>query len=514
MNKFFALVRRALQTETRQARGYVARFLLGGFILWTLLTTHWQFLNRGAPGLTLFRSISFYNYFFVTILGTAFFATSITEEKEERTLGLLKMAGVGPTALILGKWTPRMIGVFLLLSIQIPFTVLAITLGGILWEQISAVYVSLFAHLILMGSIGLLCSVVMATTTGACSVAAITLLTFHFLPSILLSMYGNRPGSAISDAILAFAERLSAMSGLSSLSTAMTTGFSGGLLSFQVVSNVGVGVLLLAISWGVFDLCTRNEKEAEDVSLFDRLQKRLLGSRRRRVWNAALVWKDYQLLGGGPLFLLLKFVCYFGGMLLMAIAFSSPRNRFWETLGLVLFWYSMFFIVLETAIMTTRLYRNELSQKTWASLILLPRTSSEIIYAKLLGGLSVLIPLLACQFLGVLFTLDKMLEGFVEVLSEPEAVIGISYFVLQIVLSIHAAVHLSITQKWAVWPIAVFLSGFAVILANTTVLGCLFSVAGYSEFSTIMALASLATLGVIIPLHFRTKLRLVELAAE
>ena len=38
-------------------------------------------------------------------------ANAITEEKEEQTLGLLKMAGIGPLAMLTGKWLPRMIGV-------------------------------------------------------------------------------------------------------------------------------------------------------------------------------------------------------------------------------------------------------------------------------------------------------------------------------------------------------------------------------------------------------------------
>lgn len=97
MNIFLALGRRALQAETRMLRGHLARCLLGGFVLWTLITTRWDLFSRGAPGLDLFRSVSDDNYFFITILGTAFFATSITEEKEERTLGLLKMASVGAT---------------------------------------------------------------------------------------------------------------------------------------------------------------------------------------------------------------------------------------------------------------------------------------------------------------------------------------------------------------------------------------------------------------------------------
>ena len=140
MNKFFALVRRSLQTDARQARGHLARLALGVIVLFTLYMTQIESAFRSAPGLELFRFVSVYNFLFVTTLGTAFFATAITEEKEERTLSLLKMADVGATSIIMGKWSPRLIGAFLLLSIQIPFTILAITLGGVMWQQVGATF--------------------------------------------------------------------------------------------------------------------------------------------------------------------------------------------------------------------------------------------------------------------------------------------------------------------------------------------------------------------------------------
>ena len=100
------------------------------------------------------------NVALIVLAGISFFATAITEEKEEETLGLLKMAGLNPLGLLLGKSTSRLINTLLLLGVQFPFTLLAVTLGGATVTQIVAGYAALAAFLILTANVGLLASVV------------------------------------------------------------------------------------------------------------------------------------------------------------------------------------------------------------------------------------------------------------------------------------------------------------------------------------------------------------------
>lgn len=513
MNKFFALVRRALQTESRLARGHVFRCLLGLFVLWALVTTSWDIFNRGAPGLRLFRSMSYYNYFFISILGTAYFATAITEEKEERTLGLLKMAGVGATSLIMGKWTPRMISAFLLISIQIPFTVLATTLGGVLWQQIGAVYLALFAYLFLVGSLGLICSVLMSSTTGACLLALGSLLGFHFLPYIFLNLFRNSRGSGIGGMILQTADFARSMLGFESIGFTLTTGFNSSWWSFQVISNLVAGVLLLLLTWAIFDVCTRNEKEAGGLNYFDRLRKTMQGRQRGRVWNAAFVWKDYQLLGGGAVFLFLKFAIYFAFMLFFALG-TSPGYRTIEILGGMLVGWSLFFVVVEIAIMCARLYRTEISNKTWASLIMLPRSSHEIIYSKLIGGMSATLPLIACFCIGVALIADDFFDALGSILNEAEAFLGVIYLVLQIILAIHLSTYFSVTQKWAIWPMAVFLSGFIVFIGNVTLGSCVAFGLNPGDAGALFFMGDVASTILIVILHFQIGKRLITCAGE
>ena len=54
------------------------------------------------------------------------------EEKEEQTLGLLRMTGLNALSILLGKSTSRLLGALLLLLAQFPFTIFAITLAHLL----------------------------------------------------------------------------------------------------------------------------------------------------------------------------------------------------------------------------------------------------------------------------------------------------------------------------------------------------------------------------------------------
>ncbi len=113
----------------------------------------------GAPGLALFTTIANIDLVFITLAAIGFFATCITEEKEEGTLGLLRMTDLSPIAIVLGKFGGRLLTALLLILIQLPFTLLTITLGGVAPAQIEAAYIALLSYMVLLAGVGLLVSV-------------------------------------------------------------------------------------------------------------------------------------------------------------------------------------------------------------------------------------------------------------------------------------------------------------------------------------------------------------------
>src|SRR5439155_21710329 len=113
----------------------------------------------GAPGLRFFQAVVQINFFFITLAGVGYFASAITEEKEEMTLGLLRMTSLNPLSILLGKSTSRVFGAVLLLLAQFPFTLLAVSLGGVSVAQVMAVYCTLGAYVFLLSNVALFCSV-------------------------------------------------------------------------------------------------------------------------------------------------------------------------------------------------------------------------------------------------------------------------------------------------------------------------------------------------------------------
>src|SRR5258706_7234068 len=146
----FALFERQLRQDARAIITYGARLALVLVILFSLVSAQATTLVVGAPGLSFFSTVVFINFFFISLAGLGYFSSAITEEKEEGTLGLLRMTGMQPLAILLGKSTARLLGALLFLLAQLPFTLLAVTLGGVSLTQILAAYATLIAYMLLL----------------------------------------------------------------------------------------------------------------------------------------------------------------------------------------------------------------------------------------------------------------------------------------------------------------------------------------------------------------------------
>ena len=103
------------------------------------------------------------------------------------------MAHIGPTAMLVGKSVPRLTGAMLVLFAQFPFTLLAVTLGGVLRHQIVAGYTTLLAYLVLVAGLGLIFSVLCRTSMAAARGVVIVLGIFLILPPIVDDAFRSGP---------------------------------------------------------------------------------------------------------------------------------------------------------------------------------------------------------------------------------------------------------------------------------------------------------------------------------
>ena len=223
---------RSVREDTRAKSTYWARACLAAFMLMVMGMAALSDVTSGAPGLDFLQTVAWLHLIFLTISGVGWFASAITEEKEEETLDLLCMTNLSPLSILLGKSTSRLCGALLLVVAQLPFTLLAVTLGGVSRGQVFAVYATLAAYTFFLCNLALLASV-LAYRTGIAS-----LLTAAALFAAWVA--GN------------FVPGIAAMSPFGRLLAIFATGFAARPIGFQVVSNFVAGGVLFGVAWAVF----------------------------------------------------------------------------------------------------------------------------------------------------------------------------------------------------------------------------------------------------------------------
>ncbi len=198
----------SLRTDTRSIYPHIVRACFTGFMLLAVLAAWANSLSGMAPGLQFFEQICRLNVLLISVSGISYFVSAVTEEKDSGTLALLRLAGVTPLAIVLSKSTSRLISALMLLLIQLPFTFLAITLGGVTWQQIIAAYLALAAWMCMVANVALFCSVRCNTSGRAATLATSVLLLFFAAGPILAGVAGLTGVSWISPRFLAVCENL------------------------------------------------------------------------------------------------------------------------------------------------------------------------------------------------------------------------------------------------------------------------------------------------------------------
>ena len=404
-----ALFDRALKTEAYGLRGHLLRLGFAGFIEIALLIAAATSLTLGAPGLAFFQQICWLNVLFIGLAGVSLFATAVTEEKEEGTLGLLQMANVGRAAIMLGKSTSRLVAALLLLGVQVPFVLLAITLGGVLLGQISAAFVCLAAFLFLTANVGLLWSVLCRRSATAAFWTGLTLVGYFALPSLTFAVgavtasaweaiAGATPRWALD--LRDVAPDLVAEYGVTErLGEIFATGYARGVWNRQAAFCLIAGFACFVAAWLAFDRFA----DADRAAAPDRgmAAKTKAGSRGwARPGRNPLAWKEFRFLVGGGRGLALRTLaliavlgCVAGFLIYDGAVAGSPR--FWETFFGVGLFTGAAAVAVDSLFLATRILSEERKWNTLGNLLLLPKSTAAILWGKVRGVLPAFLPAFA-----------------------------------------------------------------------------------------------------------------------
>lgn len=399
----FALFFRSLRTECRSLRMHFLWFLFMVVIyalLWVIRETTGTF---GAPGLYFFKCVMYADAIFITLLGISFFATVISEEKEEDTLGLMTMAGISPLGILLGKSTSRLFQVFLLLAIQYPFTLLAVTMGGLLPTQIYSAYSSLLAYTILLANVCLLCSVACRTNRNASGLATFWLLGYLVVPAFayagmnyLATERGWDSSNPFQAIVLKVLEWTYMSTIIVDMQEATTTGHEF-TWSPQIITNAVGGLICFLMAWCLFGFVAKEpaQETASRGMVARRSSRGLRMFSAGRVWVQPLIWKDFYFVAGGWAGLIIRCLLY-SGLFFLCYAANRPwyQNATysirWEdvTQGFQSFAHPL--LAIDIALCISRVFHDEIKGQTLSSLLMLPQSVPSLVYSKLAGcGLAV-----------------------------------------------------------------------------------------------------------------------------
>ncbi len=478
-----ALLTRTMRTDARSFVPYAGRLAMVGIVFFILLFIGLEMSSRrsGAPGLSFFTGLSSINFWAITIAALSYFSSAITEEKEEMTLGLLKMTGMNPISILLGKSTCRLISTVLLLAAQLPFTMLAITFGGISMSQIVATYVALLAYLIFASNLALFFSVITPRTGHAAFFTGLTLVVFFIAPSIAKAflwspgtLVGRGGGAPLPEGgwgiVANVAIKMGEASALQRMGFVLSSAYLGGVMSFQVVTNTLAGLVFFGAAWTIFNQATRTQKESSPTRF---------GAFRRartwrifavgKIWSQPLMWKDYYFLTGGNLMAAMRvavvFACVLGIVGMGWFFFDEPLLER-VIIGGCLFFFALGFMGLDLAVCASRVFNEEIRWKTLPSLIALPKSSGAMAWQKVKGCLMAQVPYVGCALLGMLIVPDYVAEFLFKVVLSLEGlsslVLAASYYVFFLYLT----TYLSLILNRGALAVAFLICTFGVLFVS------------------------------------------------
>lgn len=450
-----ALLLRSLREDALLLRYHLMR---AGVVLSLILiaaVTYAQSTASAAPGRDLFWGLMWVNLFLVCLAGAGYFSTAIAEEKEEETLGLLLMAGVSRLGILLGKSTSRLIITLVMGLIELPFLMLAVTLGGVTRHQVVCGFAMVAGFTVLVANLGLLCSVLSSTTAQASRWMIGILLSLWLLPSVLVPLFvsimtlGGTPGAG-AQLVLEINRSIERISPWSQVQAIGVTGYSLSPMTFQVQSNLVLGGICFFLAWLSFDRFARDLSRSSPVRRVP-----LFGSSKgksRRCAGDPFVWKDFYFLSGGWRWIVINMITLSVGMAVYSVycfgTWSQAASVFDDDfLGPALF-IMIFVSVFHLASIAGRFLSAETRDHTLPILFLTPNNGMRIVYAKLLGGLLGAIPTVGLTL--VLFW-GLVMEGR----WEDELVKLISILVLFILVYLHLVTLMSLFLKWGAVPAAV-----------------------------------------------------------
>lgn len=461
MHGILALFIRSLRENIRGASFAWMRAGMATIVLLTLL--FFKGMDQlGAAGMEFFQPFAVYNAAMIAIAAMSYFASAITEEKEEQTLGLLRMTDLSVLAILFGKSTSRILSGLMLLAVQFPFALLAITLGGMTWEQIAITYALLCGFLVFTANLGLLASV-LVPTGGKAGVLTGILGFFYLFPQPLFAVIGwffHHLNEDSEHGITVVINEWEEYTGPSAFFSTIDIGGTSQHWKETILCFCIAGLLCFLLAWALFSRFAHDE-----VNVSRRKETRgrraWLNPRAGRVGADAIAWKDFHFILGGWGAFRIKALLYLALIGWVAREAADSNRSPVAFFAASIFSWGIFVLFWELVFSASRLYRLEQRWQTLGSLYTLPQDIPAMQRSKRNAMLRALIPVASITALSAIVGLPLIFEGIFyngeTVLAALQTAI---LFPLEIVFHYRLVAWLSMRLKWGGLPAALVISFF------------------------------------------------------
>ena len=389
----------SVRADARKRRAHTLRILAVLLILVLLVSSQLSAMERSAPGLYFFRLVAFLMATLITLMAVGLFSSAISEERESGTLSLLLLADLSPLAILFGKSMNRVFSVLMGFVAQLPFALLALTLGGITTWQVLSAYVVLSAYLFLVANMAVAASVFSRRSGFAGVMTTLLLFLLHGVVPWFVrearSDWNSIAGGtwAIPEVHLETIEAAyTSVSVFWQLDRLLTAGASSSAIAPMVLFCIAAGGVCFGVAWWGLErlVWVPVDREARPVTL-----RRRAGRKSRqslRAWTRALAWKEFYFNTGGAMVHGVKAAA----LLIIGLAafrYVDSWNRadvklvqeFALGIGVIV-------LVVESLLYGNRLFGLEVRSRTLSSLTLVPRSFFVLAYEKIAGVLLAMIP--------------------------------------------------------------------------------------------------------------------------
>lgn len=456
----------SLKMDSKSIYPHIIRAVFSFMMFFSISIAFIDAFGTSRTGLRFFEAICYLNVLLITVSGVSYFVTAVTEEKDAGTFALLRLAGMTALSITLGKSTSRLVSSLMLLVIQLPFTFLAITLGGVLWQQIIASYIALAAWMVFVANLSLFCSVRCATSGRAAGMAGVILVLMFVLPDLILDGLAAFPPqvvpTVVSDTLNNIPPALETIDIFERLRVLLQTDNPVVFFGQQSWISMAIALALFAVSTLTLDFWSA-PVEAGGPSENPAIRRWSVG----RSWPMAVMWKEFLFFTGGRSFFIVKII---GGGLLFAgfivLQGSNIDHRFYTLHGdyaWTAFLTFAGFLALEVLLYSSGCLFYEIRQATQSTLAAIPHSGVRILLEKAGGCLIALIP--SVFWLGM-----TVLAGYDGIARECSMTMIISFLIV-LGFSSHIAVILSLYTRWAALPLTVLLSAPAFFCLAAPILG-------------------------------------------